>query len=98
MINNNNNFYNRPWKKRKKQGELTTLPFTRIKENDRLLFVVDDYKWTLYDINRWFNAFGKVYPEVKCVLLPYSMSESHIKITSKEYTMLNNILKRWRDD
>lgn len=55
--NNNNNIYNRHWKKRKKQGEPTTLPFTRIKENDRLLFVVDDYKWTLGDINRWLKAF-----------------------------------------
>lgn len=98
MINNNNNFYNRPWKKRKKQGEITTLPFTRIKENDRLLFVVDDYEWTLYDINRWLKAFEKFFTDVSCIILPYSMSESHIKITSKEYTMLNNILKRWRDD
>ena len=95
---NNNNIYNRPWKKRKKRGELTTLPFTRIKENDRLLFVMNDYEWTLDNINRCMNAFGKVYPDVSCIVLPYSMAQSHIKITSKEYTMINNILKRWKDN
>lgn len=94
----NYNIYNRPWKKRKKRGELTTLPFTRIKENDRLLFVMNDYEWTLDNINRWMNAFGKVYPDVSCIVLPYSMAQSHIKITSKEYTMINNILKRWKDN
>lgn len=95
-----NNMYKRPWKKRKNQNnngiyaEYKSIPFMQIHDNEKLLFFVDDDRWKFEDIIKWTNIFVQEFPNIKFCILPLSMFKSAPKIIGKEYSMLNNILKR----
>ena len=57
-------------------------------------FFVDDDRWKFEGVIKWTNIFVQEFPNIKFCILPLSMFKSAPKITGKEYSMLNNILKR----
>ena len=86
-------------KKKKKKNiikmlESGLIPFMQLMGNEKLLFIVDDDKWTLNDTSEWLNIFNNVFSNVKFCVFPKSMFTSVQKITDEEYSVLNNILKR----
>ena len=97
-----NNMYKRPWRKRKRKNingicaEYKSIPFMQLQGNEKLLFFVDDNSdnWRLIDIYNWTEIFRKSFPYINFCVLPVSMFKDLQKITGKEYSMLNNILKR----
>ena len=88
-----NNMYKRPWRKRRIKFNNTIQPM-QLKGNEKLLFFVDDNKWSIEDTIEWMNVFSDNFSGIKFCILPLSMFKSVQKITGKEYSMLNNILKR----
>lgn len=85
--------YKRPWRKRRIKFNNTIQPM-HLKGNEKLLFFVDDNKWSIEDTIEWMNVFSDNFSGIKFCILPLSMFKSVQKITGKEYSMLNNILKR----
>ena len=98
-----NNMYKRPWRKRKNKNingitsEYKSIPFIQLQGNEKLLFFVDDNEWNFEGILKWTNMFVQEFPNIKFCIFPLSMFKSVPKITEKEYSMLNNILKRCVD-
>lgn len=91
------NMYHRPWKKRKNNAiaiKKITMPYITIKGDEKFLFLADTEFYTIDDITNWINIFKKCYPTVSYVVFPDNMFKAMPKITGKEYTMLNNLLKR----
>ena len=66
----------------------------QLKGDEKLLFFVDDNEWNIDEVSRWLLNLSKCLPYATLAVLPASMFKNVQKITSKEYTMLNNILKR----
>lgn len=92
------NIYNKnKYKIMNKDKSLYNTPFMQFKGNEKLLFFVNDEEWCLDDITKWMDVINSVYPALSLVVLPVSMLKGVEKITRKEYTMLNNILKRMKD-
>ena len=93
-----NNMYKRPWRKRRIKFNNTIQPM-QLKGNEKLLFFVDDNNdnWRFYDIYKWMNKFSETFPDIKFAVFPVSIFKDLQKITGKEYSMLNNILKRCVD-
>lgn len=90
-----NNMYKRPWRKRCIKFNNTIQPI-QLKGNEKLLFFIDDDNddWSFYDICKWMNNFSETFPSIKFAVFPVSIFKDLKKITEKEYSMLNNILKR----
>lgn len=92
--------YKRPWRKRKNKNingiiaKYKPIQFMQLQGNEKLLFFVDDDNWRFYDIYEWMNGFSETFPDIKFAVFPVSIFKSVKKITGKEYSMLNNILKR----
>lgn len=74
--------------------ELGSIPFMQLKGDEKLLFLVDDDKWCLDDTCRWLDVFKRVFPNVDFCVFLKSMFTNVREITDREYSMLNNILKR----
>ena len=93
-----NNMYKRSWRKRRINFNNTIQPM-QLKGNEKLLFFVDDNNdnWRFYDIYKWMNKFSETFPDIKFAVFPVSIFKDLQKITGKEYSMLNNILKRCVD-
>ena len=97
--------YKRPWRKRKNKNingitsEYKSIPFIQLHGNEKLLFFIDDDNdnWRFYDIYKWMNKFSETFPDIKFAVFPVSIFKDLQKITGKEYSMLNNILKRCVD-
>ena len=92
--------YKRPWRKRKNKiingiiAKYKPIQFIQLQGNEKLLFFLDDNKWSIEDAIKWTNAFSDNFSGIKFCILPLSMFKNVQKITGKEYSMLNNILKR----
>lgn len=100
MYNKNYN-RNRLWNKRKKSCEpihISSLPFARIKKDERLLFLANIEEYNIHEVSKWSDNFSKVYPDVKYVIFPDNMFTSITRLTGKEYTVINNILKRCMEE
>ncbi len=72
--------------------KIAPLPYS-IEPGKKYLFLVDDKEWTVEDVMEWFNLFKKTFNN-DVVIVPKSMISAKTTITGKEYTVLNNILKR----
>lgn len=89
------NFNKICYRKRAKQ-KIAPLPYS-IEPSKKYLFLVDDKEWTVEDVMGWFYLFKETFNN-DIVILPKSMISTKTTITSKEYTVLNNILKRMGQD
>ena len=95
-----NNMYKRPWRKRKNKNingiiaEFKSVPFVQLKGDEKLLFFADDDRWNVEGITKWLNMFSETFPSITFAVLPLTMFKNVQRITGKEYSMLNNILKR----
>lgn len=95
-----NNMYKRPWKKRKTKNvnsitsEYKSIPFMQLKGDEKLLFFADDDRWNVEGITKWLNMFSETFPSITFAVLPLTMFKNVQRITGKEYSVLNNILKR----
>ena len=92
-----NNMYKRPWRKRRIKFNNTIQPM-QLKDNEKLLFFVDDNEWNIDEVSRWFINLSECLPYATFAVLPASMFKNVQKITGKEYSILNNILKRCIDN
>ena len=88
-----NNMYKRPWRKRRIKFNNNVQPM-QLKGNEKLLFFVNDNEWNIEEVGRWLLNLSEHLPYVTLDVLPASMFKNVDKITEKEYSMLNNILKR----
>lgn len=85
--------YKRPWRKRCIKFNNTIQPI-QLKGNEKLLFFIDDNEWNIEEVGRWLLNLSEHLPYATLGVLPASMFKNVDKITEKEYSMLNNILKR----
>ena len=92
-----NNMYKRPWRKRRIKFNNTIQPM-QLKGNEKLLFFVDDNEWNIDEVSRWLLNLSECLPYATLAVLPASMFNNVQKITGKEYSILNNILKRCIDN
>ena len=90
------------WKPRRKQRQKTcthisSLPYFGVKDGDNLCLIVDTYNMDLYYASKWADAFMKCFPKVGIALIPKDMCCGVTTITGKEYTVINNVLKRMKE-
>ena len=89
-----NNMYKRSWRKRRIKINNNVQPM-QLKGNEKLLFFVNDNEWNIEEVERWLCKIAECLPYATLAVLPASMFKNVQKITGKEYSMLNNILKRY---
>lgn len=90
------------WKPKRKQrektcGNISYLPFINIEDGSNLLFITDTDEWTLAEVSDWFNRISNCFANVNIAILPKNMTNKPVSITDKEYTVINNILKRMKE-
>lgn len=74
----------------------STLPFINLDKMRRIMFFVDTEEYDLETCLKWFKVMQKIMPDIDLCIIPSNMINSFTPITGKEYTMLNNILKRMK--
>lgn len=87
VINNRTNMNNK----------INYLPYTNIKDGDNLLFFANTDNYDIGMISNWLKWFNEAFPKVNCIIVPDDMFYAVPKLTGKEYTVINNILKKIKD-
>lgn len=82
------------WNRKKTCRHLSSLPFINIKDGENLLFLVDTDKCYLEDLCKFSEILGSAFPKNNIAFLPKDMALYPVSITGKEYTVINNVLKR----
>ena len=97
MIKNKYN-HKRSWNRRKSVcTHISSLTFAVIPSDAHLMFFVDIEEYGIDIMCKYAKMFEQVVPETTpFVIVPKDMFSKPIGITDKEYTMLNNILKRMK--
>lgn len=84
VINNRTNMSNK----------INYLPYVHIKDGDNLMFFANTDNYNIDMINSWVKVFSGAFPKVGYVVVPDDMFYAVPKLTGKEYTVINNILKK----
>lgn len=77
-----------------RNNKINYLPYVYIKDGDNLMFFANTDNYDLEMINSWIKAFSQAFPKVGCAVVPDDMFYAVHKLTGKEYTVINNILKK----
>ena len=98
MIKNKYN-HKRSWSRKKPVcTHISSLPFATIPSDAYLMFFADTEEFGLDIMCKYAKIFEQTFPETTSfVIVPKNMFSKPIKITGKEYSMLNNILKRMKE-
>jgi len=86
------------WKKRiNKKIKPLPLPY-QVESYKNYLFMFDIEEWGIDEVSKFSEYLGKCYPENGFAFMPNTMGLHSTTITGKEYTMINNILKRMKNE
>lgn len=80
-----------------KNNKVNYLPYVHIKDCDNLLFFANTDIYDIETISNWVKIFSEAFPKVNFCVMPDNMFYAVPKITGKEYTMINNIIRRCKE-
>lgn len=75
---------------------VSTLPFVNLDKMKRIMFFIDTEEYDLETCLKWFEVIQKNMSDIDLCILPSDMINGFTSITGKEYTTLNNILKKMK--